>query len=300
MIPSSASSQPQVPTAPEYFSLRRANPFLGTLQVVKVGAGRALSADGIRWQIELLARQNLSLPLWGDGLLATQEPRYFRHGSWSSQGGLTSLPVNAILGDQGDHPALRLLLDALSQPLHLPFPLVDTRELWLLDPDGRPLALLASRRPQDPPPPDPGLGWRALPDRTGAPPGPDPLGRRVEELISTAAGHPPHQQWFDRPRENQPSPAQGASEPAFPELLVRVDWASTEDRELVAQLVERQAPALLTLPDLSRDSRRRLESLAAQRPLALYRYRKLLPDIIDRKLMEAAWVQAVLRGATAS
>lgn len=151
MIPSSASSQPQVPTAPEYFSLRRANPFLGTLQVVKVGAGRALSADGIRWQIELLARQNLSLPLWGDGLLATQEPRYFRHGSWSYQGGLTSLPVNAILGDQGDHPALRLLLDALSQPLHLPFPRVDTRELWLLDPDGRPLALLASRRPQDPP-----------------------------------------------------------------------------------------------------------------------------------------------------
>lgn len=68
----------------------------------------------------------------------------------------------------------------------------------------------------------------------------------------------------------------------------------------MAQLVERQAPALLTLPDLSRDSRRRLESLAAQRPLALYRYRKLLPDIIDRKLMEAAWVQAVLRGATAS
>jgi hypothetical protein len=224
------------------FALRRLNPFLGTLQVLELPEARALSADGLLWHLELLARRHLALPLWDDSGTAGSEARFFRFGSWSARGGLTRLPVNSILGDQTGHPALTPLLRALERLPPLPFALADPLELWLLDADDQPLALVQSRRLQDPLPADPPLPWRALAATGGRPDGIAPAildrAERAAALVRGAAGTPPQTQWLLRQADGA-GQAQGGRHDgrrwpaaAFPELLVREHWVTPADQDL--------------------------------------------------------------------
>ena len=43
--------------APVCYGVRRLNPFLGMLQVVELANARALSPDGLRWEIQVLCAQ---------------------------------------------------------------------------------------------------------------------------------------------------------------------------------------------------------------------------------------------------
>ena len=40
------------------YAIRRVNPFLGVLQVIETPGGRAISANGVVWDIEVLAERS--------------------------------------------------------------------------------------------------------------------------------------------------------------------------------------------------------------------------------------------------
>jgi hypothetical protein len=300
-----------VTARPRYYGLRRLNPFLGSLEVVAVPGARGISPNGSRWQVELLSETAVRQPLWADIGPASAERRFFTYGVWSAREGLKRLPVNPILGDQSGHPALESLLAALEAMPGLPFPTTDRLELWLLDRAERlPLALVLALTSAAPPTMPFPPAWRSARPEPAARqaddgPGPPPA-EQVERLVNAAAGSPALAQWFLRDasggglglsgfRLDPGLPGRSLPREAFPELLLREDWARAEDREEVAALLAWQAPLLLTLPDLPRSARARLEPLAARRPLTLYRQRRLLPDVLDRPLLEAALVRAVIQ-----
>lgn len=298
-----------------YYALRRVNPFLGTLQVVEVAGARGISPNGARWQVELLSQTAVRQPLWADIGPASAERRFFTYAVWSRREGLRRLPVNPMLGDQSTHPGLAPLVEALEGMPGLPFALADGLELWLLDPEHQPLALVAAIRAETTPTfPSPPF-WRALAAREGnAPAGasePSPPDvRGLERSVAGLSGSPSRAQWLRRGDDGAGIGLSGfrldpslvgrrLPASAFPEVLIREDWPDDPPTGTgVAALVAWQAPMLLALGGLSRATRARLEPLAAHRPLTLYRLRRLIPEVIDRPLIEAALVEAVIRSTT--
>ncbi|MCU0936036.1 MAG: hypothetical protein MUF66_08175 [Gammaproteobacteria bacterium] len=295
---------------PRYYGLRRVNPFLGVLQVAEVEGARALSPNGSRWQLELLSETAVRQPLWADIGPASAERRFFTFGLWSRTSGLRRLPVNPMLGDQSGHPALAALIAALEAMPALPFAPVDGLELWLLDAANAPLALISALRGGSPPTLPYPPGWRAVATRelrTPAEEDPPPAqARQVEERVAAAAGTPARAQWFRREAAGSGTGLgglrlgpglEGRTLPAaaFPELLLQESWQDPAAHQAVADLIAWQAPLLLTLHGLARATRDRLEPLAARRPMALYRQRRLLPEVANRSTVDAALVQAVIR-----
>ncbi len=297
-------------SAPRYYGLRRVNPFLGVLQVAEVDGARALSPNGSRWQLELLSETAVRQPLWADIGPASAERRFFTFGVWSRTSGLRRLPVNPMLGDQTGHPGLAPLVAALEAMPALPFTPIDGLELWLLDAANVPLALVSALRAGSPPTlPYPPV-WRAVATRDlHAPAEEDPppaRARQVEQRVAAAAGTPARAQWFRRESTGTGTglggfrlgpDLEGRALPAaaFPALLLQESWQDPADHQAVAALIAWQAPLLLTLHGLERATRERLEPLAARRPMALYRHRRLLPEVADRSVVDAALVQAVIR-----
>jgi len=302
-------------TGPRYFGLRRVNPLLGPVLVVEVDGARALSPNGARWQVELLSQVAVRQPLWADIGPASAERRFFTYGVWGRDTGMRRLPVNPMLGDQSDHPALAPLADALERMPPLPFPSADHLELWLLDARARPIALVSAVKSKRPPTLPTPPAWRALPPAEAAPTAPDeallaPDAARLERLVSETAGSPARAQWFSRAADGSAAGEGGFRlDPAlegrrlagesFPELLIRRDLpGGPESEALVDALLAWQAPVLLTLQRLSGPTRARLEPLAARRPTALYRQRRLIPEVVDRPRFEAALVEAVIRAGS--
>lgn len=281
------------------YGVRRVNPPQGVLAVVKRPSARALSLDGIHWQIQVLARAPRTL--WSRGG-EEDEPRYFRFGSWSPTQGLTRVPVNPIL----DLGAMLAASEDLVAQLpcarsRIPFPLADTLELWLLDQTDRPLALLGTALPgTDRSSLEMGesrweasaRGERAFVSRLlierGVPER-DATGRRphveaLEDLVARTAGRCARTLWFDtaastadaKPdatgavsREREPMSAQALLEPR------------TEDREapcLEAESAPRMAcrPAFGVRVDWPDEQDRRL---FAEYRAWLSPYLLALPDL---------------------
>jgi hypothetical protein len=110
--------------------------------VVKTADARALSLDGVHWQIQVLAQPPRGI--WAGGGHQDQF-QYFRFGVWSEAQGLGRVPLNPILDAarmvESAGALIRRVADCQSR---LPFPLLPELELWLLDQEGLPLALLAT------------------------------------------------------------------------------------------------------------------------------------------------------------
>lgn len=303
------------------YCLRRVNPFLGVVAVVRTPDGRALSVDGRHWQIQVLAHPPRGL--WsgeghGDELL------YFRFGTWSETEGLRRVPLNPIL-DVGrmlaaSHALIEGVRDALPE---LPFSLAPELELWLLDQDEAPLAILATA--QD----DSALDKLASPDwtaggrgertfvsarltRQGVPQR-DAAGRfhhaeAIERLLRAAAGRRLNRQWFRREAGDGEGLAKGVPpdlagrrfpSDAFPVLPVRTDWPEPADAALVDDYLDWLAPYLLTLPTLSTDLRQRFERAAGREALLVDALWRLYPAVLDPEFINRARVEARLRRANA-
>jgi len=304
------------------FSLRRVNPFLGVVAVVKTTAGRALSVNGRDWQIQVLAHPPRGL--WSRG--GDQEAlRYFRFGVWSAEDGLSRVPLNPVL-DAGLMLAEseRLVDQARAAAVNLPFPLAPELEHWLLDREGAPLALLgtaladgdldeaagcdwsAGARGEDRPFVSATLASRGIAER-------DASGRRhhvesVERLIAGAAAPRRQSQWFRTEGDaalglahGAPCELEGRRLPLddLPPLTLRTEWPEESARRLVAEYVAWMAPYLLTLPGLPDDLRRTLEPQAARYALAVDALWRLYPRVLDADLIKRARVEARLRYAGA-
>ena len=114
------------------YAVRRLNPFLGVTEVVETRLARALSRDGVSWQLQVLAERPQHT--WGSLSRGPTIKQFFRFGTWDAASGLSRVPLNPIL----DVGAMLQATDHLTERLcgavnHVPFPLADRYERWLLD-----------------------------------------------------------------------------------------------------------------------------------------------------------------------
>lgn len=307
---------------PVCYGVRRLNPIRGMLQVVELGDARALSTDGERWEIQVRCAQ----PKQSWGISSSGEPvmRYLRFGAWSKEARLQRVPVSPVLD-------LDLLLEAsgaLTKVLPeclaaLPFAPADRHELWLLDSEAMPFALLASsirtqRLAHCKPEPwaasarsdhgfqSSGLMERGIPTRNGH----DPRHHAtlLERLVRDTARRPVRFGWFERDADGGGRAVESAgakgegvarrlTAESFPPLLLREQWPRSADRDLVRDYLNWSAPFLLTLPGIDDRTRNRLELAARARALEVdVRYR-LYPKVLNPGLLKSIRVEARIRQA---
>lgn len=280
-------------SAIQCYSLRRFSPYQGAVQVVAVEGIRAMSADGDRWRVQFLS----------------QHSRYASYGVWHADGS----------GSLIETPRTREIIEALRNRPSFPFPIADHLELWLLDAKDRlPLAILAATLPDLSPPNVTEPRWLAglkgddsffapsLGATSAAAVQHMPHHAVISRLVQKAAGATPSAQWFLRDGDGNGSGLKGYNidavlaerelhKDAFPELLLRADWPAENETALVTDYHDWYAPDLLTHPNLTRATRDRLERAACRQAEKLYRVRHLLPSILNRELLDVAFVEAVIR-----
>lgn len=298
------------------YSQRLVNPFRGILSVVETEDADAVSSDGVHWALYIHGEtEDVRM---SDGSLRDVVLPDIKFGDWSARDGLKRSPVRNVADlDRLDAIGSHLLEAVKRAASDIPFPLRDQDELWLLDRDDRPLALLCvavnegeRETPQN-------LSWRpgeiakarfvSDHELVNADAG-RCAGLVVEDLINAACGARPRAQWFWRSSDGSGVGQDGvaidsaimgrtlaASE--FPPLLLGTAWAAPRERALIEEFLDWQAPWLLQLQHLSRDARARLEQLAARRPGEVAKCHRLYPEVIDADRLTAARVEAQLRGA---
>jgi len=309
------------------YSVRRLNPFQGTLQVAELGEARALSLDGVRWEIQIRCAQPEHT--WRSANQGEAVMRYLRFGAWSKETGVRRVPLSPILDLDLMLEASAAVTGQLAQGLDpLPFASADLHELWLLDGDGLPFALLVSSVQA----PSPSRAWRepwsagarsdhsfqsrrllarGLPARLGD----DPRHHAslLERLVRDAAGRPARLAWFRRDRDgggDEVAEPTGKTEAGlrrlgadhFPHLLFREDWPDSAESDLVGDYLYWCSPYLLKLPGLDDARRDRLEHAAKAHALKVESLHRLYPKILNPGLLKLIRVEARMRlsGMTAS
>ncbi|WP_126445196.1 hypothetical protein [Sulfuricystis multivorans] len=277
------------------YAFRRLNPFLGTTQVVDTAQGRAVSVDGVNWELQLRMR----LPAgWGFLDRAGGDTAYLRFGVWSKAEGLARFPPARNVDPNAAEKSAAALLDEIGAALpRLPFGLIDTLECWLVDIVRKPLALIASLKADDVLPERAPRRWAPLLPEVARASSDDfsPLSGWVAERAL------PGPCWISRDAQGNGTLFKGMNGERktfaageFPETLV--DLGSCRDdpvRELHDRYLAVLAPRLLMLP-LTPATRARLEVLAARQPTEIARFWRLYPAICDRALVNTARVQAQL------
>jgi len=281
----------------ESYAIRRVNPFLGVLQVVKTPDGRAVSTNGIVWDIEIRVDH---IAGWGSLNENCHETAYYRFGLWSQEEGLVYRPLAPHMGSDPLTQQCQDLIDDVQARLdQIPFPLLDHRELWLFDPnDDNPLALLASESPNAiPVSPEP-KEWKVTLGANGVPSQhrfPDTS--KLEKLIKERGGFNLNKRWVNRLADNSgivESDQRHLAAEAFPSFLIRQDWPESEQEQLVDDYIEWIAPSLLTLQRLRDDDRLYLEKALMHQAVSIEHHWHLYPMAIDQTLIQAARVKCRL------
>lgn len=294
----------------ECYAKRLHNPFQGVVQIVANEQLRALSFDGVQWELQFRCDLRQMKPT-----LSTLMPRfqYARIGRWDARNGFKPYPLDPAIDSEAVERASLPLLAALAQT-RPPLPQDDAYEWWLLDEkEGRPLALLAScRHAGDMKDASIRPVWKSinasqLPlDNTGDEirKGLPPVNYRLESLVKQRAGQNPVARWFRRQDDQtgQEMTAEGnvrntLSARLFPELMLREDWEKPAEQDLCARYLTRLAPQLLVLQNLSHSGRDRLEQMASRHVIELDQYFHLYPTVADPQRMTAFRVEARLRMA---
>ncbi len=280
--------------SPHCYATRLLAPFRGMLQTVETDSARALSDDGLHWQIQV--RVSTRNPLWWGGVSGEGAgERLMVFAGWSAGEGLVQYPFDPM-ADLDQAWARAEAMVAALEPLHrqVPFAPADHLEHWLLDAGGRPLALVASRLDTEPAV-SRTARWHAA-EPPGAPLG-EPLDEDTRALARAVNQAAAGSAWFRR-RDHGLEPVNGGRfVPAdqVPPLLLARHWADAGHRRLLDRYLHRQAPRLLTLHGLDETLRRELEQAAAEQPEAVERYVRLYPCIIDQALVRSTRVRARLR-----
>jgi len=298
------------------YAQRLLNPFRGAMHVVKRGGAEAVTVDGLHWDI-YVAMEDMLDALWGVQRVQVADIRF---GSWSEHKGLKRGPRYPsedfrLMAAQG-----QALYEHLTR-VHgqVPFPFADRHELWLLDPERRPLALLHSVVDPDEIEPDPRLDWRAgmAARERFASPAMESIGARPSDAalylagyVNAAAGPEPAAQWFRREADGSgrglqvlgaPAELAGRMLPAaaFPPLLLANPGHDEVHRRLVDDFLAWQAPWLLCLP-LAPALRRTIERQARAQAQTISDNHRLYPEVIDAEGIRAARVEAVMRRSQAA
>lgn len=280
------------------YAIRRANPFRGVLQVIEAEAGRAVSANGVVWDIEVSAERQTG---WGRRNKDSYEVAYIRYGLWSVAEGLVSRPQVPKMDKEPLARKCEMLIDSIEQHLEqIPFALRDSKELWLFDTDKTtPIALLASVIPgQRLPSPEPRY-WYSCIGAQGVP------GQfrfasadKLESMVKQRASFNINKYWVQRHEDGS-----GLAElvnlslaaSAFPPFLLSEDWPEPELARIARDYVDWTAPSLLTLQNLDHSQRQRLENSLHIQAMWVEHHWHLYPQILDEKILKAARVQGRLQ-----
>lgn len=306
------------PEAPGCFAVRRLNPFLGVAQVLDIGIARAISVDGLSWQIQIRADPPASKRRhYGS---SPGDRKYFRFGHWTAAAGLVRTPVNPELDIRQMLTQCGTLLELLATcSQNVPFSLEDNIELWLLDHDRLPLALFASvvreelasnitagrwraTLPAEGGFHSPALEARGYPNMTGG-------GNRghathlEQQVMNAASGHC----WFIRSGDggsralyddddnHSTDITPGTGPGYFPEFPLRNQWESDDNTAVADDWVQWLAPRLLTLQSLDDTTRSSLEHAARANAALVDGQFRLYPSVINDDLLESARVESRIR-----
>ena len=285
------------------YAIRRVNPFLGALQVIETQSGRAVSSNGIVWDIELCTECS---DIWGSLNKDAKEAAYYRYGLWSKDEGMVNRPLAPHLDRDPLTIQCKILIECIEQRLQkLPFKLIDNRELWLFDrEEKRPIALLASQghdtKPLSPEP----KYWKSCLGANGmASQYRYPEADILEQLIERTASSNICKYWVNRADDGGGILEAGgrSMQPCeFPSYLISEDWLSAEQVSLVSGYIEWTAPTLLTLQHLNNDERERLEGYLHVQAISVEHHWRLYPEIMDEKKLKAARVQCRLQKSCSS
>lgn len=291
----------------ECYAQRLLNPFRGVVHTIRYGSAEALTTDGIEWDI-YVANDALLDGLGRAGKRAQISD--IRYGHWSAEKGLKRGP----LYPSEDFKRLENMGAVVYEHLRkvhreVPFAFHDPFELWLLDHDDRPLALLHSVRADSETDTRPPLDWRAgmaaqerfqsdaiagLAEPAGV-----YLTRYVNSLSNGVA------QWFRRSDDGaglglhtlkggDHLRGRVLDSDAFPPLFIATATMDAEHVRLVHDYHAWQAPWMLLLPHLDAPTRGALEAAACQQAETIEKHYRLYPDVIDRPALMAARVEAAL------
>ena len=280
------------------YAIRRVNPFLGVLQVIETGGGRAISTNGVVWDIELRTERS---GMWGSLNQDVKEAVYYRFGLWSAEEGLVNRPLAPHLDREKLTSQYEFLIQSIKERLqYIPFKLLDTRELWLFDKDERqPLALLASLKPGDKQPSPEPKYWKSCLGANGvASQYRFPAARELEKLVESTASSNVCRYWVNREEDGGGMLERGKgsfSVGEFPSFLISDNWPDEENSSMVNEYIEWIAPSLLTLQNLSDVERNRLENSLNVQAVSVEHHWHLYPEMVDETKLTAARVQCRLQ-----
>ena len=291
----------------ECYAQRLLNPFRGVVHVIRYQSAEAVTTDGVEWDI-YVANDALLDGLGRAGKRAQISD--IRYGHWSAEKGLKRGPLYPSddfrrLEDMGAVVYEHLL----KVHREVPFKFRDAFELWLLDREDHPLALLHSVRTHSETDTRPPLDWRAgsaaqehfqsaaIAGLTE--PASVYLTRHVNAMTSGVA------QWFCRTDDGaglglhtlkggEPLHGRVLDVDAFPPSFLATAGMDAAHTRLVQDYHAWQAPWMLLLPHLDSASRSALEACACQQAESIEKHFRLYPAVIDRAALQAARVEAAL------
>lgn len=291
----------------ECYAQRLLNPFRGVVHTIRYKSAEAVTTDGVEWDI-YVANDALLDGLGRAGKRAQISD--IRYGHWSAEKGLKRGP----LYPSDDFLRLEEMGAVVYEHLlqvhrDVPFRFRDQFELWLLDRNDQPLALLHSVRNDSETDTRPPLDWRAgiaaqEKFRSDAVPGLDePAGVYLTRYVNALAGS--SVQWFRRSddgaglglhliRGDDSLHGRVLEAESFPLLFISTAEMDATHCRLVRDYHAWQAPWMLQLEHLDSATRSELESHARQQAEMLDRHYRLYPEVIDRMMLQAARVEAAL------
>jgi len=301
-----------------HYAQRLLNPFRGVMNIIEFEAAEAVTTDGIHWDIYVRDAE-LVKDMPDSRRVQTSDIRY---GSWSAQQGLKR---GAIYPSDDfmylEHMGAIVYEHLLKLHQQIPFPLQDHFELWLLDRQQRPLALIDSCAQREHMETDLAIDWRAglacrrhfsssvydqqLTDNCSS------AGSYLTRYINSLADDNPVAQWFKRNPRGDGEGLQGVNlatdlsgrelnDACFHPLMLNRDEHDQAHQSLIDQFFDWQAPWLLLLQHLNERQRRYFEKQARQRALMVEQQYRLYPQVVDPTEINAARVEARLRHSQGS
>ncbi len=298
------------------YAQRLLNPFRGVMNIIEYESAEAVTIDGIHWDI-YVRDADLVKELPNSSHIQTTEIRY---GSWSAEKGLKR---GSIYPSEDftylEHLGSMVFDELLEHHQNIPFPLQDHLELWLLDKQYQPLALLNSAVAMDDIELDCPTDWRAglecrntfqsniFDDIDTGDFRTDSAGCYLTDYINSLRCDSHCAQWFLRdPNKPMATGLVGIniqdqlvnreiSDQSFNKYMLNLHDHDEQHQQLIKDFLNWQAPWLLLLQDLSDADREHFEQQARQRALTLDKQFNLYPKVIDQTQINAARVEARFR-----